>query len=82
MRRLAERFRRHGLDLDMSGLVYFGDRTDARTYLADHGWRTASASTTDLLAEHGLPPIDGDDAPFGEVIYVSAELKQKHQDTR
>ncbi|WP_423796086.1 hypothetical protein, partial [Mycobacterium tuberculosis] len=25
---------------------------------------------------------DGDDAPFGEVIYVSAELKQKHQDTR
>lgn len=82
MRRLAERFRRHGLDLDMSGLVYLGDRTDARTYLADHGWRTASASTTDLLAEHGLPPIDGDDAPFGEVIYVSAELKQKHQDTR
>ncbi|CFH40520.1 class I SAM-dependent methyltransferase [Mycobacterium tuberculosis] len=82
MRRLAERFRRHGLDLDMSGLVYFGDRTDARTYLADHGWGTASASTTDLLAEHGLPPIDGDDAPFGEVIYVSAELKQKHQDTR
>ena len=32
------------------------------------------ASATDLLAEHGLPPID-DDAPFGEVIYVSAELR-------
>jgi hypothetical protein len=32
-------------------------------------------STTDLLAQHGLPPIDEDDAPFGEVIYVGSELK-------
>jgi hypothetical protein len=27
------------------------------------------------LAQHGLPPVDDDDAPFGEVIYVSAELQ-------
>ncbi|HWS94625.1 MAG TPA: SAM-dependent methyltransferase, partial [Mycobacterium sp.] len=47
-----------------------------QTYLADHGWRTAGATTTDLLAQHGLPPIDDDDAPFGEVTYVSAELEQ------
>jgi len=31
--------------------------------------------TWDLLAQHGLPPIDDDDAPFGEVIYVCAELQ-------
>jgi O-methyltransferase involved in polyketide biosynthesis len=54
--------------------VYFDDRTDARTYLADHGWQTTTTSTTDLLAQHGLPPIDAEDAPFGEVLYVSAEL--------
>ena len=54
--------------------VYFDDRTDAATYLSDHGWQTAGASATDLLAEHGVPPID-DDAPFCEVMYVSAELR-------
>jgi methyltransferase (TIGR00027 family) len=75
MQRQSERWNRHGFELDMAGLVYFDDRTDARTYLAERGWQTASASTKDLLAEHGLPPIDDDDAPFGEVIYVSAELK-------
>jgi methyltransferase (TIGR00027 family) len=75
MQRQSEMWNRHGFELDMAGLVYFDERTDARTYLSDHGWLTASASTTDLLAQHGLPPIDDDDAPFGEVIYVSAELK-------
>jgi methyltransferase (TIGR00027 family) len=75
MQRQSERWNRHGLEFDMAGLVYFDDRTDARTYLESHGWQTASVSTTDLLAKHGLPPIDDDDAPFGEVIYVSAELK-------
>lgn len=39
------------------------------------GERDPSAGTTDLLAQHGLPPIEDDDAPFGEVIYVSAELR-------
>jgi methyltransferase (TIGR00027 family) len=74
MQRQSERWKRHGFELDMAGLVYFDDRTDARTYLADHGWQTTSTSTSDLLAEHGLPPIDAEDAPFGEVLYVSAEL--------
>ena len=75
MRRQSERWTQHGFELDMAALVYFDDRTDAATYLSDHGWQTAGASATDLLAEHGLPPIDDDDAPFGEVIYVSAELR-------
>jgi methyltransferase (TIGR00027 family) len=75
MQRQSDMWNRHGFELDMADLVYFDERTDARTYLSDHGWQTASASTTDLLAQHGLPPIDDDDAPFGEVIYVSAELK-------
>ncbi|HYB34999.1 MAG TPA: class I SAM-dependent methyltransferase [Mycobacterium sp.] len=75
MQRQSERWRDHGFDLDMAGLVYFDDRTDAATYLASRGWETVAASTTDLLAEHGLPPIDADDAPFGDVVYLSAELK-------
>lgn len=74
MQRQSDRWRSHGFELDMAALVYFDDRTDAGTYLADLGWKTVSTSATDLLAEHGLPPIDADDAPFGEVLYLSAEL--------
>jgi O-methyltransferase involved in polyketide biosynthesis len=75
MQRQSERWRSHGFDLDMAELVYFDDRTNAATYLAAHGWETVASSTSDLLAEHGLPPIDDDDAPFGDVVYLSAELK-------
>ncbi|GAB3006074.1 class I SAM-dependent methyltransferase [Mycobacterium bourgelatii] len=74
MNRVSDRWRRHGLELDMAALVYFDQRRDAASYLGDHGWRTVTADDAELLAEHGLPPIDGDDAPFGRVAYVWAEL--------
>jgi len=74
MRRQSDMWNRHGFEFDMAGLVYFDERTDARTYLAGHGWRIAAANTTDLVAQHGLPPIDDEDLVFGEIIYISAEL--------
>lgn len=74
MQRQSDRWSGHGFDLDMAGLVYFDDRTDAGSYLAGLGWEIAASNATDLLAGHGLPPIDADDAPFGNVIYLSAEL--------
>jgi methyltransferase (TIGR00027 family) len=77
MQRQSDRWREHGFELDMAGLVYFDDKTDAATYLADHGWQTVGSSATDLLAKHGLPPIDADDAPFGDVVYLSAVLKDR-----
>lgn len=77
MHRVSDRWRSLGFDLDMAALVYFDDRTDVATYLADHGWETVASSTTDLLAKHGLPPIDPDDAPFGDVVYLSALLKDR-----
>ncbi|OBJ88319.1 SAM-dependent methyltransferase [Mycobacterium gordonae] len=73
MKRQNERWSRHGLDFDMAALVYFDDRTDAGTYLAAHGWETTSLRNSELFAEHGLEPASGDDAPFGEVVYLSAE---------
>jgi len=73
MKRQNERWSRHGLDFDMAALVYFDDRTDAGTYLAAHGWQTSSMRNSDLFAQHGLEPASGDDAPFGEVVYLSAE---------
>lgn len=73
MRRQNERWARHGLDFDMAALVYFDDRTDAGTYLAAHGWQTTSVRNSELFAQHGLQPAAGVDAPFGEVVYLSAE---------
>ncbi|OBI87925.1 class I SAM-dependent methyltransferase [Mycobacterium asiaticum] len=73
MQRQNDRWRSHGLDFDMAALVYFDDRTDAGTYLAAHSWQTASARNAELFAQHGLVPAEGDDAPFGEVVYLSAE---------
>ncbi|GBE66871.1 putative S-adenosyl-L-methionine-dependent methyltransferase [Mycobacterium sp. MFM001] len=74
MQRQTDRWRRHGFELDMAALVYFDHRTDVATYLTGKGWQTTGASATDLLTRHGLPPIDPDDAPFGDVVYLSAEL--------
>lgn len=75
MKRQNERWSRHGLDFDMAALVYFDDRTDAGTYLAAHGWQTTSKRNSELFAQHGLEPASGDDAPFGEVVYLSAERR-------
>jgi methyltransferase (TIGR00027 family) len=76
MRRQSDRWRAHGFDLDMAALVYFDRRTDVATYLAERGWETVGTSAAQMLAEHGLPPIDPDDAPFGDVDYLSSQLKE------
>jgi methyltransferase (TIGR00027 family) len=74
MRAVAQRWREHGFDLDMTELIYFGDRNEAAAYLNSHGWETAGRSTKELFADYGLEPPD-EDLPFGDVIYVSAILK-------
>jgi methyltransferase (TIGR00027 family) len=77
MQRQSDRWHEHGFDLDMAALVYFDRRTDVATYLAGRGWETVGTSALDLLAGHGLPPIDADDAPFGDVVYLSSVLKER-----
>jgi methyltransferase (TIGR00027 family) len=73
MRSAAQRWRDHGFDLDISELVYLGDRNTAEHYLADHGWQITGASVNELLAANGLPPFD-DDMPFANLRYVSGAL--------
>jgi methyltransferase (TIGR00027 family) len=77
MQRQSDRWRAHGFDFDMAALVYFDRRTDVATYLAERGWETVGTSAADLLAGHGLSPIDPDDAPFGDVVYLSAQRKDR-----
>jgi methyltransferase (TIGR00027 family) len=73
MQSAAQRWRDHGFDLDISELVYLGDRNEAESYLADHGWQITGSSINELFAANGLPPFDGD-TPFANLRYISATL--------
>ena len=74
MRHISERWRAHGFDLDMAGLVYFGDRNEAAAYLREHGWALEGISIRDLFSANGLPPLEDDDMRMGEVLYLSGTL--------
>ncbi|MGO9926750.1 MAG: class I SAM-dependent methyltransferase [Mycobacterium sp.] len=77
MHTISERWRAHGFELDMAGLVYFGDRNEAAPYLSDHGWRVNSASIRELFEANGLPPLEGDDTRMGDMLYSSGTLDKK-----
>jgi methyltransferase (TIGR00027 family) len=77
MRAVTERWREHGFDLDMTGLVYLGDRNEAATYLSERGWQLTSNSVADLFAANGLPPIDEETGGMGEMLYTSGTLTEK-----
>jgi methyltransferase (TIGR00027 family) len=73
MQSATQRWRDHGFDLDISELVYLGDRNEAQAYLADHGWQITGASINELFAANGLPPLDGD-TPFANLRYIDGTL--------
>jgi O-methyltransferase involved in polyketide biosynthesis len=76
MQSISKHWRAHGFDLDMAGLVYFGDRNEAAPYLTDHGWLLTTSSVRDLFAANGLPPFDDDDIRMGDLLYVSGTLDE------
>jgi methyltransferase (TIGR00027 family) len=71
MQTISDRWRAHGFDLDMAGLVYFGDRNEAAPYLRDRGWAMDGISIRDLFSANDLPPLADDDVRMGDVLYVS-----------
>jgi methyltransferase (TIGR00027 family) len=73
MQSATQRWRDHGFDLDISELVYLGDRNEAESYLADHGWQITGSSINELFAANGLPPFDGD-TPFANLRYIDGAL--------
>lgn len=73
MQKASDRWRAHGLDLDITELIYFVDRNEAAPYLADRGWQVTGESVRNLFAANGLSPME-DDMPFGELRYVSGVL--------
>jgi methyltransferase (TIGR00027 family) len=78
IRVLIERWQNHGLDVDMTDVVYLDDLNDVAEYLDTHGWDTLTASTSDLFAANGLAQRaeeDDDNAPFTVAAYISATLR-------
>ncbi|CAM4407025.1 Putative S-adenosyl-L-methionine-dependent methyltransferase [Mycobacterium basiliense] len=70
---LSARWSRMGLDLDMSELVYSGDRHTVIEYLTMHGWQLTARTIKELYAHNGFEfPDDDTAAVFGELSLVAA----------
>lgn len=74
LNRISELFRSAEFDSDMAKLRYFGERNEAAPYLAGLGWEVTGRTVRELLAAHGLPPLEEDDLRMGDVLYVRGEL--------
>ena len=84
IRLVIRRWENHGLDVDMTDMVYLDDHNDVAEYLDTLGWDTLTASTSDLLAANRIAPRaenDDDRAPFAVAAYISATLKVGFQGT-
>lgn len=74
----SERMRRL-LNVDMSELVYHGERNRVIDYLAAHGWDVTASGTPELYAANGFTlPDDATGAEMTNVLYVSATLTKEH----
>jgi methyltransferase (TIGR00027 family) len=74
MQNLGARWRDVGFDLDLTELVYFGDRKEAATYLADHGWLISGRGVRELFDAHGVTIAPEDAAPFANHRYITGTL--------
>jgi methyltransferase (TIGR00027 family) len=77
MRRAADKWREHGLELDFADLGYQGERNDVADYLDGLGWRSNGARMTELFADNGLPalPQSTDSISVADTIYYTSVRK-------
>jgi methyltransferase (TIGR00027 family) len=73
---ISDRWRAHGLDIDMAGVRYLGDRNEAASYLSARGWTLTATTTRDLLVTVGLPARD-DELRMSDLLYVSGQLLRR-----
>jgi methyltransferase (TIGR00027 family) len=73
-----QRWRRYGLDVDGSELVWDGERSDVGEYLSSNGWQIRVHPTRELYAANGFEfPGDEAVASFGSFDYLIAEMLTK-----
>jgi methyltransferase (TIGR00027 family) len=68
---ISDRWRAHGLDIDLAAVRYLGHRNEAAPYLSAHGWTLTMTTTRDLLLADGLPAPD--DLRMSDLLYVSGQ---------
>ncbi len=74
-RKLTERGRRHGSDIDLTKLFYSDERTAARDHLAGRGWQIDIRTTEQAYTANGFaPPADELLSMIGDSGYLTAEL--------
>jgi methyltransferase (TIGR00027 family) len=72
---LAQFWRRHGLELDISSLAYPGEHTDVAAHLEAHGWDATRSNLGELFTAAGLPELQKADQqrpPAATIGYVRA----------
>ena len=74
MRKAAENWRAHGFDLDFDELGYQGDRNDVAVYLDTLGWRSVGKPMSQLLEDHGMPPVPqtSDSVSMADTVYYTS----------
>jgi methyltransferase (TIGR00027 family) len=74
MRKAAENWRAHGFDLNFDELGYQGDRNDVAVYLDTLGWRSIGKPMSQLLEDHGLPPVPQttDSVTMADTVYYTS----------
>ncbi|BBY07264.1 class I SAM-dependent methyltransferase [Mycobacterium noviomagense] len=74
----TDRWRNLGFGVNMSDLVYVGDRSPVVDYLSARGWQVTTRTRQELFAAYGREFPDYDDdalASFRNVIAVTATLR-------
>jgi methyltransferase (TIGR00027 family) len=69
---MASVFREHGVDVDMSSLVYPGERNHGVDYLSAKGWDVEGVARTELFKRNGIEVPDPKvDDPLGDIVFIS-----------
>jgi methyltransferase (TIGR00027 family) len=75
-RKLTDRSRRIGSDIDLAELFYTGERNSAADYLTSHGWQVDIVKAAEAFAANGFEQPDDELATFGRGSgYLTAILK-------
>ena len=70
---ISERLKQYGHDIEMSDLIYHGERSDVIEYLTGHGWDVSAQPMREAYAANGFEfPEDGAIGFFADMSYLSA----------
>ena len=74
--RISAQLKKYGSDIEMSGLIYHGERSHVIEYLTSHSWEVSAQTMEEAYAANGFEFPDHETiAIFADLSYVSAVLR-------